>query len=157
MWVLVTLTKIMMCDVVSPIWLLLGYFSRAWTPLYDVTCTCPLGEVLRTRGSHHPVWSFSLYSDDKKKYGTHVTIYLEREKRLKFLVLLVMWVKGVVSPPLWYTMILWVWVFPYHLVVTLTWLMVLLVLAPLLYVVPWPPLVWWLNLIIFYCFIVMWP
>ena len=29
----------------------------------------------------------------------YVTIYLEREKRLKSLVLLVLWVKWVVSPP----------------------------------------------------------
>ena len=35
---------------------------------------------MSTRGSHHPVWIFSLYSDDKNIYGTHVTIYLEREK-----------------------------------------------------------------------------
>ena len=34
-------------------------------------------------------------------------MYLEREKRLKSLVLLVLWVKGVVCPPLWYTLILW--------------------------------------------------
>ena len=31
---------------------------------------------MRTRGSHHPVWITSLYSDDK----IHLTIYLDREK-----------------------------------------------------------------------------
>ena len=34
---------------------------------------------MSTRGSHHPVWIFSLYNDAKNIYGTHVTIYLERE------------------------------------------------------------------------------
>ena len=48
----------------------------------------------------------------------YVTIYLEREKRLKSSVLLVLWVKGVVSLHLQYTLVLWVWGFPYHLVLT---------------------------------------
>ena len=49
----------------------------------------------------------------------YVIIYLEREKRLNSLVLLVLWVEGVVSPPLRYTLVLWVWGFPYHIVVSL--------------------------------------
>ena len=48
----------------------------------------------------------------------YVIIYLDREKRLKSLVLLVLWVKWVVSPPLRYTLVLWVWRFPYHLILT---------------------------------------
>ena len=59
------------------------------------------------------------------------------------------------------TLVLWVWGFPYHMFVTplvdLWSFIFYLVLAPLLCVVPWPPLVWWLNLINFYCFIVTWP
>ena len=83
----------------------------------------------------------------------YVTIYLEREKRLKSLDLLVLWVKGVISPPLWYTWVLWVWGLPYHLVVTplvdLWSFIFYLVLSPLLCVVTWPPLVWWLKFITF--------
>ena len=83
----------------------------------------------------------------------YVTINLKREKILKGLVLLVLWVKGDVSPPLWYTLVLWVWGLPHHLVVTplvdLWSFIFYLLLTPLLCVVPWPPLVWWLNLITF--------
>ena len=93
----------------------------------------------------------------------YVTIYLEREKRLKSLVLLVLWVKWVVSPPLWYTLVSWVWGLHYHLVMTplveLWSFIFYLVLAHLLCVVPWPPLVWWLNLITLfcYCYVTIWP
>ena len=38
-WILVKLTKMMMCDVLSPIRLLLGCFLRDWPPLDDVTST----------------------------------------------------------------------------------------------------------------------
>ena len=64
-----------------------------------------------------------------------MTIYLER-KKINVLGLVSPVVKGVVSPPLLYTLVLWVWGLPYHLILTLSKLMVLLVLAPLLYVVP---------------------
>ena len=36
-WILVKLTKMMMCDVLSPNRLLLGCFSSDWPPLDDVT------------------------------------------------------------------------------------------------------------------------
>ena len=38
-WILVKLTKMMTCDVLSAIWLLLGCFSRDWPPLDDVIST----------------------------------------------------------------------------------------------------------------------
>ena len=38
-WILVKLTKMMMCDVLSPIRLFLGCFSKEWPPLDDVTST----------------------------------------------------------------------------------------------------------------------
>ena len=74
-----------------------------------------------------------------KVYGTHMTIYLEREK-IKFLGLIGLVGKRVVSPPSWYTLVLWVRRLPYHLVVTplvnLWSYIFLLVLASLLFVVP---------------------
>ena len=39
-------------------------------------------------------------------------------QRLNSLVLLVLSVKGVVYPPLWYTLVLWVWGLPYLFIVT---------------------------------------
>ena len=36
-WILVKLTKMMMCDVLSPNRFLVGRFSRDWPPLNDVT------------------------------------------------------------------------------------------------------------------------
>ena len=44
--------------------------------------------------------------------------YNLREKRLKSLVLFSLWVKWVVCPPLWYTLVSWVRGFSYHLLVT---------------------------------------
>ena len=38
-WILVKLTKMMMCDLLSPIRILLGCFSRDWPPPDDVTST----------------------------------------------------------------------------------------------------------------------
>ena len=67
-------------------------------------------------GSSHYIVMIKIYE----------TMYLEREKILKSLVLLFLWVKGVVCPPLWYTLILWVWGLSYLLIVTpFGWLMAL--------------------------------
>ena len=91
------------------------------------------------------VWIFSLYSDDKI-YMEHMWQYTLREKRLKSLVLLVLWVKGGCLP----TLDLWVWGLSYLLIMTPLvdfWSFIFyLVLALLLCV----PLVWWLLFYSFY-------
>ena len=74
------------------------------------------------------------------------TMYLEREKRLKSLVLSVLWVKGVGYPPLWYTLVLWIWGFPYLLIVTpFGWVMVLDILLGR------STLIYWLAMFLFSC------
>ena len=96
---------------------------------------------------------------DLLPYTVMIKIYMEnmrqytlREKRLKSLVLLVLWVKGVVCPPLWYTLDLWVWGLSYLLIMTPLvdlWSFIFLLGPSALLCVS---LVWWL---LFYCFIVM--
>ena len=59
-------------------------------------------------------------------------MYLERDKTFSSLVLLVLWEKWVVFPPLWLTLVLWVWGLHCHLIVTtFGWIMVIyLLLGP---------------------------
>ena len=59
-------------DVLSPNWLLLGWFSRDWPPLDDVPGTQPLGAVLRTKALYHLFGSSPLYSDD----NIYIYIYI---------------------------------------------------------------------------------
>ena len=81
----------------------------------------------------HAIYTIQTYQSLKKWF--HINMWndsLIARQRLNFLVLLVLWVKGVGNPPLWYTLVLWVWGFPYLLIVTpFGWLMVLyLLLGP---------------------------
>ena len=53
-----------------------------------------------------------------KLYGTHMTIYLEKEK-IKVLGLVgPVGKREVICPPLWYTLVLWVWELSYLLFMT---------------------------------------
>ena len=92
---------------------------------------------------------FFLYNDDKNICDN---ITWEREN-IKVIGLVGPMDNTGFFPPLRYTLVLWVWWFPYHILVTpfvdLWSFIFYLILVPLLCVVPWPPLVWLLNLLTF--------